>query len=122
MDSLAAGFQQSCHGILRQPVDLQVRVQLAQLARDGDVAAPVPEPERGGEIEYSLGFPRRSVRSPCRGGDAELAIEEIDDQSVDLCRKTTERIVAAAFNGHQLGPGDDLGHRLCARITLDLVV
>ncbi len=59
MDALAVGLEQARHRVLRQPVDLQVGMQLAQFARDGDVAAAVPEADGGGEIERLLGFARR---------------------------------------------------------------
>ena len=76
MDALAAGRQQARHRVLRQPVDLEVGMELAQLARDGDVAPPVPEADRRGEIECPLGFGRAACR-PFRAGvrrrDAELA-------------------------------------------------
>ena len=39
MDAFAAGRQQARHRVLRQPVDLEVRMELAQLARDGDIAS-----------------------------------------------------------------------------------
>ena len=56
MDALAAGFQQPRHRILRQPVDLQVGMQLAQFPRDGDVAPPMAEADGRGEIKRLLGF------------------------------------------------------------------
>ena len=59
MDALAAGRQQARHRVLRQPVDLEVGMELAQLARDGDIAAPVAEADRRGEIECPLGLPVR---------------------------------------------------------------
>ena len=37
MDALAARFEHCCDGVLRQPVDLQVGMELAQLV--GDSAA-----------------------------------------------------------------------------------
>ena len=106
MDVLAARFQQARHRILRQPVDLHIRMQLAQLPRDSDVAAPVPEPDRRREIEHSLRFAGSQLARLLRGADAELAIEEIDDQGVALGRKAAQRIVTAARNGHELGTGD----------------
>ena len=87
MDALAAGLEQARHRVLRQPVDLQVGMQLAQLARDGDVAAPVPEADRRGEIERLLGLAPPASRRLARARDAELAIEEVVDQRVALGRK-----------------------------------
>ena len=59
--------------VLGQPVDLQVRVQLAQLVGDGEVAADVPEPDRrarrtapacaGSAARVQVRGPRRPVAS-----------------------------------------------------------
>ena len=72
MDALAAGIEQARHRILRQPVDLQVGVKLAQFAGDGDVAAAVAEADRRGQIERALGLlgpARRRLRARgCRAG------------------------------------------------------
>ena len=54
MDGLAVGHQQARHRILRQPVDLEAGMELAQFLRDGDVAAAVAEADRRGEIERAL--------------------------------------------------------------------
>ena len=78
MDALAVGLEQARHGVLRQPVDLQVGMQLAQFPRDGDVAAPVPEADGRREIERLLGLASPAWRACLRRGNAELAIEEID--------------------------------------------
>ena len=109
MNAFAARFEQARDGILRQPIDLQVRMQLAQLTRDRDVAAPVPEPDRGREIEnfFGPGCPR--ARQPARGGDAKPAVEEVDDQRVGFCRKAAERVVPTARDGCQLRAGDEAG-------------
>ena len=60
VDALAVGFEQPRHRVLRQPVHLQVGVQLAQLARDGDVAAAVAEADRRRQIER-LSWPATRV-------------------------------------------------------------
>ena len=86
MDALAAGFQQARHGVLRQPVDLEIRMQLAQLAGDGDVAPPMAEADRRGEIERRSSRLARGAAAACRRGDAEPAVEEIVDQRVALGR------------------------------------
>jgi hypothetical protein len=46
MDPLATRLQDGGHGMLREPVDLEVGVQCAQLVGDRDVAARVPETDR----------------------------------------------------------------------------
>src|SRR5882724_1804744 len=43
MDALTAGQEQARHGVLRQPINLQVRMQPSQLSGDSDISAPVPE-------------------------------------------------------------------------------
>ena len=97
-------------------------MQLAQLARDGDVAAPVPEADRRGEIERLLGLARRSGRLLAGRGNAEPAIEEIVDQ---------RRCTWPGMRPSGLWPPPAmvtssapvmLGHGLRARIGLDLVV
>jgi hypothetical protein len=61
--ALAAIGEQPRHGMLGEPVDLQVRVQCAQLVGDGDVAQRVPEPDRRGDEQ-------RSATPPAGGGPA----------------------------------------------------
>ena len=54
MDALASRFEQPRHRVLRQPVDLQAGMELAQLAGDGDVAPAMAEADRRREIEHLL--------------------------------------------------------------------
>ncbi len=54
VDPLAARFEHGCHGVLRDPVDLEVGMQLAQLVGDRRIALGVAEPDRGGDIERAL--------------------------------------------------------------------
>jgi len=61
-------------------IDLQVRMQLAQLARIAMSRRPC-RPDRGGEIECSLGLPRRGVGAPC-GAAMPSCGREIDDQAL----------------------------------------
>jgi hypothetical protein len=46
VDLLAGSLQHGGHRVLREPVDLQVGSQLAELRRDGEVAFRVAEPDR----------------------------------------------------------------------------
>ena len=55
VDGLARGLQDGRHRVLREPVDLDLGSQPAQLAGDREVAAGVPEPDR-----------RRHVQDPGR--------------------------------------------------------
>ena len=114
VDALAVGLEQARHGILRQPVDLQVGMQLAQLAGDGDVAPAMAEADRRGEIERAFfAAAARLVRAAGRG-DAKPPVEEVVDQRVALGGIAAERIVAAARDGDELAAGQ-LGHQLAAR-------
>ena len=124
MDALAVGREQACHGILRQPVDLQAGTELAQFAGDGDVAAPVAEADGRGQIERLLLARGAACLRPGRGpgrGDAQPAIEKVVDQGVALGGIAAERIVAAARDGYELAAGE-LGDELAAGMELDLVV
>ena len=58
--------------VLREPVDLEVGDELAQLVRDGDVALRVAEPDRRGDVEGALAARRRaaSVAGPGRPHDS----------------------------------------------------
>ena len=60
---------------VRQPVDDEVRMQFAQLAGDGEVAASVAEADRRGKIERALladgsrcNLPRRCCEACCATG------------------------------------------------------
>ena len=46
MNPLAMSLEHSSHRILRQPLDLEVRDEPAQLLGDGDVAPGMAEPDR----------------------------------------------------------------------------
>ena len=54
MDALAARLEHRGDRVLREPVDLEVGVQLAQLVGDRDVALGVAEPDRRGDVERAL--------------------------------------------------------------------
>ena len=60
MDALAAGLEDAGHGILGQPVDLEVGMEPPQLVGDRDVAPRVPEPDRRGDVEGALRPPHRA--------------------------------------------------------------
>jgi hypothetical protein len=46
MHALAACFQETRDGILRQPVDDEIGMQFSELAGDRDIAAAVAEADR----------------------------------------------------------------------------
>ncbi len=63
---LAGGREHPGDRVLREPVDLEVGVPLAQLGGDGEVAARVAEADRGGEVERPLGAALRPDPGPRR--------------------------------------------------------
>ena len=63
MDALALALQNLGHGVLGQPVDLEVRVELAELAGDRDVSLRVSQADRRGDVERAL-----AARSPAGPG------------------------------------------------------
>ena len=77
MNGFAACFEQPRDGVLRQPVDLQVRNELAQCTGDGDVAAGVAEPDRRGDEERpgaAVGAPGVVVARPGRAAEGLLGL------------------------------------------------
>ena len=70
MDPLAARLEHRGHRMLGQPVDLEVRVQLAQLVGDRDVAPGVAEPDRRGDVERALAAGAGASRSAASAGPA----------------------------------------------------
>jgi hypothetical protein len=54
VEPLAARLEHGGDGMLREPVDLEVRTELAQLVRDRDVALRMPEPDRRRDVERTL--------------------------------------------------------------------
>ena len=115
MDALALGLEHPGHGVLSQPVDLEVRMQLAQLPGDRHVALGVSEPDRRGDVEGAL-----AARAPARprarraAGPAEAgrldSLGEIAHQQVHLHRIASLRAVARARQAHE-GAADQLGER-----------
>jgi len=96
MNPLAVGGQEPRHRVLRQPVDLQPWVQPAQFIGDGLVPAGVPEPDRGRDIQRTLGAAadaavpalgrRRCVGFECRN---ELADQQVYLDGVASVRRVT---------------------------------
>ena len=67
MDPLAPLLQHCRDGALREPVDLQLGVELAQLVGDGSVALGVTEADRRGDVERALAT-RLAPHPAARGG------------------------------------------------------
>ena len=73
------------HRVLRQPVDLQPWVQPAQFIGDGLVPAGMAEPDRGGDVQSTLGAV--TAAAPALGRHRRAGLErgnELADQQVDL--------------------------------------
>ena len=92
MDRLAARVQHARDGILREPVDLQIRMQRAQLARDGDVAQRVPEADRARDEQRALG---PSQGAPPRGTGRRA--EKVAHGQVEADRMTRLRAMAGGL-------------------------
>jgi hypothetical protein len=78
MDALPLALEHLCHRVLRQPVDLEVWHELAELLRDGDVALRVPEPDRRGDVERAPTARPTSHPPRRRRWRDEVPQEEID--------------------------------------------
>ena len=117
---LAGGLQHPGHRVLGQPVDLQVRLALPQLAGDGQVATGVAEPDGRREVQGSPGT--TSGRHPrAGGGPAVHLVGELLDQVVGAHRLAPLRAVAAAVDEHQR-PAGQLGESPPDRCWADLVL
>ena len=97
MDPLALGLEHRRHRMLREPVDLEVGMQLAQLLRDRDVAAGMPETDRRGDVERAPApaeCPRPRPRLRRRRHDL---VRELLEQAVHLHRVPRRRDVPRAL-------------------------
>ena len=70
MDALAARLEHGRDRMLREPVDLEVGVQLAQLVGDRRVALRVAEADRRGDVERALAARLAAHPARRRGGGA----------------------------------------------------
>src|SRR5918994_105181 len=83
--------------MLREPVDLEVRMELAELLGDRDVAPRVTEPDRRRDVERApLAAERPRPRPRLRRGRRDL-VGELLQQRVHLHRVTPRRDVARAL-------------------------
>src|SRR3989442_15290937 len=97
MTPFASGFEHLRHGVLREPVDLQVRVKLAQLIGDRDVALRMAEPDGRRYVKRWLA----SRRAAHPGRKRRRAPDEVAQHQVDLDWIAKMRAVTAALQGHQ---------------------
>ena len=95
MDALALGLEHPGHGILRQPVDLEIGMELAQLLGDRHVALRVAESDRRGDVERALAA-RASAARPGRAA-RRRGVDEVAQQQVDLHRVARLRAVSGAL-------------------------
>ena len=111
MDPLAACLEHRGHRMLREPVDLEVGMELPQLVRDRSVALRVTEPDRRRDVERAL--PTRPAAHPAtrrrRGRD------EVAQEQIDLHRIADVREVAASLERHERAAGR-LGECCPARV------
>ena len=97
VDPLAARLEHGGDRMLREPVDLEVRVQLAQLVGDRDVAPRVAEPDRRRDVERALAA-RPAARHACR---RRRRRDEVAQEEVDLDRVARVRRVARALEADE---------------------
>ena len=103
------------HRVLREPVDLEVGMQLAQLVGDGGVALGVAEADRRGDVERALA-PRLAPRPAPRlagGGSTKSRRSRFTFTGSRTCGD-----MAAALQRHELAAGR-LGERRAARVRAD---
>ncbi len=109
VDPLPLCLEHGRHRVLREPVDLEVGVQLPQLLGDRDVAPSVAEPDRRGDVERAptpAERPRPRLHLRRRRHDR---LGELAHQPVHLHRVTRLREVADAFHCDE-GPAGVLDH------------
>jgi hypothetical protein len=101
VDALAASLEHPGHGVLGEPVDLEVGVERPQLGRYRRVALRVAQADRGGDVERALA-PRPAAHPA--GGRARRH-DEVAQEQVDLDRVAHVRAVAGALQHHELAAG-----------------
>ena len=120
VDPLAARLEHRGDGVLREPVDLEVGVELAQLVGDRRVALRVAEADRRGDVERALAarLAAHPARRPGRRRD------EVAQEQVDLDRVAGVREMARPVENHELavrelrepGPGFTRSHGVVAAV------
>ena len=98
VDALAFAGQDARHRVLRQPVDLEIRHERAQLAGDRHVPLGVAEADRRGDVEGAPAACLRAGPGRCRGP---ARLDEVAQQQVDLHRVARVRAVAGALEAHE---------------------
>ena len=98
MDALAARLEHGGDRVLREPVDLEVGVELAQLVGDRRVALRVAKADRRGNVERALAA--RLAAHPARR--AGRRCDEVAQEQVDLDRVTGMRKMARSVEQNEL--------------------
>jgi hypothetical protein len=117
VDALALGLEDARHGMLGQPVDLQLRAESLQLLDHGDVAAGMAEPDRRREVQRPLGPAQAACPELPAHGFPLDAVDERLDQPVDLDRLAALGQMARTLHHHEIAHGQ-LGQSLAPRHRL----
>ena len=117
VDPLAASLEHGGDGMLGQPVDLEVGVELPQLVGDRGVPLGVAEADRRGDVEGALAA--GLAAHPAAGGRRRR--DEVAKQVVHLHRIACLREVPRALERDEL-PARRLGERQTARVRVELVL
>ncbi len=121
VDPLTSALQQLGQRVLGEPVDLDVRMQPAQLVGDGDVATRMAEADRGRQEQHPpLAIERSGPAPRDRLSRAEIA-DEVTDRVVDDDRLSRLREMPGAVEQQQ-APAGQLGDPLAADERLAAVL
>ena len=90
VDPLAARLEHGGDRVLREPVELEIRMELSELVRDRDVTPRMAQPDRRGDVEGALA--PRLAANPARAGARRG--DEVAQQQVDLDRVADVRPVS----------------------------
>jgi hypothetical protein len=101
MNVFITGLQDCGNRMLGEPIDLKIRMELAQLVGDGDVTLGVAQSNGGGDVEGSLAS--GPAAHPTLWGRRRF--DEIAKEQVDLDWIAKVGGVARAFQQDQLGAG-----------------
>src|SRR4029453_18813130 len=116
-----ARAEQLRYRMLREPLDLEVRSELAELVGDRDVSGPVSEADRrGGEQRAAWAVPGGGPRSRCPNA-ARDAVGEVADHQVRRHGLPRGRKVTGAVHDEELA-ASELRQPLCPRARNDPVL
>ena len=93
MDMFASRLQDRGNRVLGEPIDLKIRMELAQLVGDRHVTLGVAQSDRGRDVDCPLSLGLAAHPAPRR----RHRLDEVAQQQVDLHRIANMRCVAGAF-------------------------